>query len=208
MAELYLYEVFYSIQGETSFVGRPAVFVRLAGCNLKCKWCDTVYARNKKKKSKYSDIFTEIEKYSCSVVVITGGEPLVQKESLGFMNKLLVRGYDVFLETNGSVDISKVPGRVKVILDMKPPSSGEKDSMDFSNLKKLRKKDELKFVVADREDFEWSCRIVEKYKPRTDEVLFSPVTGRLSFQRLSKWVMADMPLGRVQTNLHKKYYLK
>lgn len=206
MKELDISEIFYSVEGETSLVGKPAVFVRLAGCNLECRWCDT--ARRKGKKKKLSEVLAEVAEYTCPVVVITGGEPLLQKGSLNLMRELISRDYKVVLETNGSKEISQVPEKVKIILDIKTPSSGETEKMDFSNIKRLRKKDELKFVIADRRDFNWSCNVIREYRIKAEEVLFSPVRGRISFNRLAAWVMQGVPGVRVQPNIHKMFAIQ
>ncbi len=208
MKELNICEIFYSVEGETSLVGKPAVFIRLAGCNLNCKWCDTVYARKKGKKRKMTEILNNVIKYNCPIVVITGGEPLLQKESLNLMKELILKGYRVVLETNGSKEISSVSEKVKIVLDLKTPSSCETDKMDFLNIKRLKKTDELKFVVADKQDFDWSCAVLKEYKTKVKEILFSPVRGRLSFKRLASWVMQEMPGARIQTNIHKVFSLQ
>lgn len=206
MKDLNINEIFYSVEGETSLVGKPAVFVRLAGCNLKCRWCDTL--RKKGIKKNLSDVLDKVAEYNCPVVVITGGEPLLQKSALDLMRKLITRDYKVVLETNGSKEISPVPKEVKIILDIKTPSSGETEKMDFLNIKRLKKTDELKFVIADRQDFNWSCDIIREYRLKAEEVLFSPVRGRISFNRLAAWVMQGMPGGRVQLNIHKMFAIQ
>ncbi|MFH1414461.1 MAG: radical SAM protein [Elusimicrobiota bacterium] len=201
-------EIFYSVQGETSLAGRPAVFVRTAGCNLNCRWCDTVYSKEKKYDKAVDEIIDEVSAFGCPVVVLTGGEPLIQEESRELMEKLAGKGFYVVLETNGSVDIDKVPGEVKIILDVKTPSSGETGSIYSPNMKKLGKKDELKFVISDREDFDWSCGVLREYPSPAGEILFSPVKGKISFNQLADWVMDDAPGGRVQANLHKVFSMR
>jgi 7-carboxy-7-deazaguanine synthase len=207
MDEIEISEVFYSIQGETSLVGRPAVFVRLSGCNLNCLWCDTAYARGKGKKHKISRILSEVVKYKCPLVVITGGEPLLQMRVNELIGNLISRGHAVVLETNGSREISAVPEMVRIILDIKTPSSGESGSMDFSNIKKLKKKDEIKFVISDRKDFDWSLDILKEYGTDAGEILYSPVEPEM-FKELAKWVMADASAARVQANIHKVFSLR
>lgn len=208
MNELNIYKIFYSVEGETSLVGKPAVFVRLAGCNFKCSWCDTVSARRGGKKKKIQQILDEVAEYKCKSIVVTGGEPLMQKNSISLMKKMVDAGYDVILETNGSEEISCVPEKVKIILDIKTPSSGETEKMNFSNIAKLTKNDELKFVIANQNDFDWSRNILDKYKTKTKEILFSPVKGKVSFNRLADWVMRDMPQGRIQFNIQKVFSMQ
>jgi len=208
MTELEVSEVFYSIQGETSMVGKPAVFIRFSGCNLNCSWCDTVYAREGGKKRKVSELLQEVKQYNCKLAVITGGEPLIQKNSVELMRGLVLKGFAVAVETNGSQDISVIPDGVKVIMDVKTPSSGESGKNDFSNIGKLKEKDEIKFVIKDRPDFDWSIEILQKNKCEAGEILFSPVTGKLSFNELAEWVKKDIPHARVQANIHKIYKIK
>ncbi|MFC2061529.1 7-carboxy-7-deazaguanine synthase QueE [Elusimicrobiota bacterium] len=205
---LEIIEIFYSIQGETSSVGKPAVFVRLSGCNLNCSWCDTVYARSGGKKTGIDDIIYEIEKYKCPLVIITGGEPLLQSGAVDLIKTLSDKEYQVILETNGSVDISAVPDKVCIILDIKAPSSGETEKMILDNIGMLKDSDELKFVIKNREDFSWSLEILKKYDNSEHEILFSPVEGEMTFKELAQWVKEEMPAARVQTNIHKIFKIE
>lgn len=208
MAEINISEIFYSIEGETSMVGKPSVFVRTAGCNLRCKWCDTVYARSKGQKRKLKWILDKVAQYKCSNIVLTGGEPLLQNNAIVLMEELVSKGYKVILETNGSKEITGIPEKVNIILDIKTPSSGEADEMDLLNIKKLKKKDELKFVIKDKHDFDWSCDVLDKYKTKAGEVLFSPVRGSISFERLAGWVMQEKPQSRIQSNLQRVFAIQ
>ncbi len=206
--ELDICEIFYSIQGETSFVGRPAVFIRLAGCNLRCRWCDTVFARKSGKIKEISLILREICHYNCPLVVITGGEPLIQRNVYKLMKNLISEGYCVLFETNGSKDISSVPADVLIILDIKTPSSGETKKMNFSNMEKLKKIDEVKFVISDQNDFDWSLETLKKYPNDAAEILFSPAGGCISFEKLLEVVKKKIPSARVQANIHKIFEIK
>ena len=201
-------EIFSSIQGETSFAGRPAVFVRFSGCNLDCIWCDTSYALKKGIKKDVSLLAEEVFGFNIPLVVITGGEPLLQSGSMELSGLLLDMGKEVIIETNGSVDIGPVPSGVRIIMDFKTPSSGQKDKMEKENLKKLQEKDELKFVIADRADFEWARDIMRKHSPRAGEVLLSPASGSIDFTRLCGWAAESLPGSRVQANLHKVFGLR
>lgn len=208
MAMIKLAEIFYSIQGETSSVGKPAVFIRLAGCNLKCSWCDTVYARQGGYDKNLAQILHVVKSYRCPLVIVTGGEPLIQKNTSLLLQKLVSGGFEVLLETNGSLTIKKLPEDVRVVLDIKTPSSGESGKMDLSNLKNLRSTDELKFVIANKNDFIWSRDMLKDRSVHIKEVLFSPLAGRIGFKRLAEWVMKEIPGARVQPNLHKKFSLR
>lgn len=201
-------EIFFSIQGETSFAGRPAVFIRLSGCNLGCAWCDTPYARESGKKVSSESILEEVRKYSAPLAVITGGEPLLFKKIPDLIRLLIDDKIEVLVETNGSLDISVIPAPARIILDMKPPSSGETKKMNYENLSKLREKDELKFVIADEEDFIWALGIIGEFQPIVREVLFSPLAGSMDFKKLAEMVMRDSPASRVQGNLHRLFNMR
>ncbi|MBN2406538.1 MAG: radical SAM protein [Elusimicrobia bacterium] len=208
MDELKLYDIFYSIQGETSLVGKPAVFVRLAGCNLNCSWCDTDYARRVRFSAGVPEVISRIEEFGCPLVVITGGEPLIQPAAVSLIEELLYRRYSLMIETNGSMDIAGLPQEVKIILDMKTPSSGETGKMDLRNLKMLRPKDELKFVISDMTDFFWSRDLVREHDPKAGEILFSPEENSISFEELGDLVKEYMPSARIQPNIHKIFAIK
>ncbi|MFW6172739.1 MAG: 7-carboxy-7-deazaguanine synthase QueE [Elusimicrobiota bacterium] len=207
MAGINISEVFYSIQGETSLVGKPCIFIRLAGCNLRCSWCDTEYAQSGGRQREVEQLIQEVKKFNCRVAVITGGEPLIQAGVYELMNRLIKEKFMVVLETNGSRDISRVPDKVKIILDIKTPSSGESDKMNLSNVEKLKKDGELKFVISDRNDFIWSKKILSQ----TDfkgEVLISPVKDKISIETLCGWVKKELPDSRVQFNPHHVYKIR
>jgi len=197
-------EVFHSIQGESSYVGQPCVFVRLTGCPLRCAWCDTDYAFYGGHERSIDEILAQVQSYGCLLVEITGGEPLAQPECLPFMARLCDAGYTVLLETSGALDIAPVDPRVHVILDVKCPGSGMTDRMHWPNLPRLAAKDEVKFVVADRADYDWAREILARYDlVARCQVLFIPVFGQLDQRELAEWVLADRLPIRFQIQLHK-----
>jgi len=198
-------EIFHSIQGESTYAGRPCVFVRLTACDLRCSWCDTPYAFHEGQKMPLEAVLDEVERYGCDVVEVTGGEPLLQQEVYPLMQALLDRGKTVLIETGGHRSIAGVPAGVIRIMDVKCPGSGESDKNDWGNLAHLTKRDELKFVIADRVDYEFAKEIVgrENLAARVNAVLFSPVHGHLDPRQLSEWVIADRLDVRVQLQMHK-----
>jgi len=197
-------EIFKSIQGESSFTGLPCLFIRLTGCNLRCTWCDTEYAFYEGKPKSVQDIMDTIEPLGVQLVEITGGEPLLQDEVYDLMNALLEKNYQVLLETGGGISVAKVPERVIKILDVKCPGSGEEAKNLWDNLDHLNPHDEVKFVLADRADYEWSREILQRHDiPKKATVLFSPVYDRLDLKELAGWVLEDNLPVRVQTQLHK-----
>ena len=199
-------EIFYSIQGESSYAGRPCIFVRLSGCNLRCSYCDTQYAYEDGVEMEMQEILDRISGYNCSLVEITGGEPLFQADTPDLIRHLLDKGYRVLLETNGSLDIGIVDKRCVRIVDIKCPSSGEKESNDLENLKRLGEKDELKFVISDRADYEYAKEILDLAlidSPRSVVVHFSPCYGRISLKELSRWILDDSLNVRLHIQLHK-----
>jgi 7-carboxy-7-deazaguanine synthase len=197
-------EIFHSIQGESSYVGQPCVFVRLTGCPLRCTWCDTDYAFYGGHECSIDEILAKVQTYGCRLVEVTGGEPLAQPESLTFMTRLCDAGYTVLLETSGAVDIASVDPRVHVILDVKCPGSGMTDRMHWPNLSKLTAKDEAKFVLADRADYDWAREIIARYDlPSRCSVLFGPVFGALDTRQLAEWILADRLPVRFQLQMHK-----
>jgi 7-carboxy-7-deazaguanine synthase len=197
-------EVFYSIQGESSYAGQPCVFVRLTGCPLRCTWCDTDYAFYGGHDCSIDDVLAKVHTYGCRLVEVTGGEPLAQPESLPLMTRLCDAGYTVLLETSGAVDITPVDPRTHIILDVKCPGSGMTDRMHWPNLSRLTAKDEAKFVLADRTDYDWARGILAQYDvaPRCS-VLFSPVFGSLDARHLAEWILADRLPVRFQLQMHK-----
>jgi 7-carboxy-7-deazaguanine synthase len=198
-------EIFHSIQGESTHAGRPCVFVRLTACDLRCRWCDTPYAFHEGRKMSVDEVVTDVEARGCSVVEITGGEPLLQADVYPLMHKLLESGKTVLVETGGHRSIANVPSGVIRIMDIKCPGSGESSKNDWSNLQHLAGQDEVKFVIADRADYEFARDVVarEGLLDRVNAVLFSPVHGELDPRQLSEWVIADRLPVRVQLQLHK-----
>ncbi len=204
MTALIVNEIFYSIQGESSHAGRPCVFVRLTWCNLRCSYCDTEYAFREGKKMSVDEILAVVGGYGCKLVEVTGGEPLVQEGSLELMQVLCDRGYEVLLETGGSLDISGVDSRVKRIVDMKCPGSGMAKKNLWANLEHLRGGDEVKFVVGSREDFDWSTEVIRRYGlEKRVTVLISPVFGVLEPVELAGWILEEKLNVKLQLQLHK-----
>lgn len=198
-------EIYASVQGESTFVGVPCVFVRLAGCNLRCTWCDSEYTFTGGTHVALDDILEQVAKTGIPLVELTGGEPLVHRNAIPLMQALVDRGHTVLLETSGSRDIGEVPGAVHVILDLKPPDSGEVAANLWSNIPKLKPKDEVKFVIASRRDFEWARdRVRELHLDRVaGAVLFSPVWGAIEPKDLVAWILeAALPV-RFQLQVHK-----
>jgi 7-carboxy-7-deazaguanine synthase len=197
-------EIFHSIQGESSFVGQPCVFIRLTGCPLRCAWCDTEYAFYGGNEQSMEDILGKVESYGCRLVEITGGEPLAQSDAVPLITTLCEQGYDVLIETSGAIDTAAVDTRAHVILDVKCPGSGMSDRMHWPNLDRLGMKDEAKFVLADRADYEWARQVLERHELATRcTVLMSPVFGSLDPRQLAEWVLADRLPVRLQLQLHK-----
>jgi len=198
-------EIFHSIQGESRRAGEPCVFVRLTACDLRCSWCDTPYAFYEGKKRSIEDVIAEVERYQCPLVEITGGEPLLQEDVYPLMEQLLARGLTVMIETGGHRSISRVPGAVLKIVDVKCPGSGEAHRNHWENLDAIGTHDEVKFVIKDREDYEYARDIVARYNlpEKAGAILFSPVHGVLDARVLSEWVLADRIPVRLQLQLHK-----
>lgn len=197
-------EIFHSIQGESTYAGQPCVFVRLTGCPLRCTWCDTEYAFYGGQELTDTDVLAKIRTFDCSLVEVTGGEPLAQPGCFPFISKLCDAGYTVLIETSGAIDITAVDPRAHVILDIKCPGSGMTDRMHWPNVQKLAAKDEAKFVLADRADYDWARDVVTQHDlGHRCTVLFSPVFGALELRHLAEWVLADRLPVRVQTQLHK-----
>jgi 7-carboxy-7-deazaguanine synthase len=198
-------EIFHSIQGESSFAGRPCVFVRLTACDLRCTWCDTPYAFYEGRKMSVDDVIADVESRGCDLVEVTGGEPLLQQDVYPLMQRLVDSGKTVLIETGGHRSIAQVPEGVVRIMDVKCPGSGESSKNDWSNLPLLTGRDEVKFVIADRVDYEFAREIVarEGLTGRCGAVLFSPVHGVLDPKQLAAWVLADRLTVRVQLQVHK-----
>lgn len=203
-ASLRISEIFYSLQGETSRVGLPTVFVRLTGCPLRCQYCDTTYAFTGGSTMTLESVIKEIKSYPTRYVTVTGGEPLAQKNCQLLMNILCDMGYQVSLETSGALDVSMVDSRVMKILDIKTPASGEVEKNLWSNLDKLNKDDEIKFVLCGEADYEWAKKmLIERHLTDRCEVLFSPAQGQLSPTELADWILHDRLNVRMQLQLHK-----
>ena len=200
---LRLTEIFHSIQGESTHAGRPCVFVRLTGCNLRCRWCDSEYTFTGGEKMSINDVMARVESYGCKLVEVTGGEPLAQSESFDLIKRLCDDGYEVLIETSGSIDITPVDDRAKIILDIKCPGSGEVEKNRWANIDELRAHDEIKFVIADRSDYEWARHVIEERNLTRWTILFSPVWGELDLKPLAEWMLADRVPARLQTQLHK-----
>jgi len=197
-------EVFFSIQGEGTRAGRPCAFVRLTGCPLRCVYCDTAYAFHEGRPRAEEDLIAEIEAFPCRLVLLTGGEPLAQPAAFPFVARLADRGWEVLVETSGHVPIDELDRRAVAILDVKTPASGESARMHWPNLDRLQPKDEAKFVIADRADYEWSRALVrERALAERCVVLFSPVHGSLDPGVMARWILEDGLPVRVQVQLHK-----
>lgn len=197
-------EIYYSIQGESTKAGLPCVFIRLTYCNLRCTYCDTEYAFYEGYDKSIDSVIEDVKKYNCNLVEVTGGEPLVQNESLELMKRLCDEGFEVMLETGGSLPIEPVDKRVQIILDLKCPSSGMLKKNMYENVDHLKPVDEVKFVIGTREDFEWSKEQVERYKLNEKcPVLFSVVFGDLEPLTLVNWILEDKLDVRFQLQMHK-----
>jgi 7-carboxy-7-deazaguanine synthase len=198
-------EIFYSVQGESTYAGRPCVFVRLTACDLRCSWCDTAYAFSEGGKRPLEQVLDEVGRFDCPLVEVTGGEPLLQEAVYPLMQGLLQRGKTVLLETGGHRTTARVPEQVVTILDVKCPGSGESGRMDWSNLERLRPHDEVKFVIKDRTDYEYARGVIATHDlaRRARALHLSPVHGVLEPRTLSEWVLADNLPVRVQLQLHK-----
>lgn len=203
---LWVNEIFYSIQGESSQVGRPCVFVRLTGCNLRCSFCDTTYAYDEGVQMTMGELENRVQTYPCRLVEITGGEPLLQRDVPSLVTHLLDGGWEVMLETNGSLDIDMVDNRCRRIVDVKLPRSGEHDRMRWENVNRLTERDEIKFVIADEEDYACARSIVNNHptlKGRLLPPLFSPATPHLDPRLLADWILHDNLEVRLQIPIHK-----
>lgn len=199
-------EIFHSIQGESSYAGRPCVFVRTTGCNLRCVWCDTAYSFHGGRDMTVDEIMAEVRRVGpdCRLVELTGGEPLLQKDIGALADTLLAAGYTVLCETSGSVPVDRVPSEVVKIVDFKCPGSGEVEANDWANLDRLDPdSDELKFVITDREDYEWAKRQVEERGLARFVVHFSPEFDGMDRRNLAEWILADGLAVRLQLQLHK-----
>jgi 7-carboxy-7-deazaguanine synthase len=204
-AMLTVNEIFHSIQGESTRAGEPCVFVRLTACDLRCSWCDTPYAFHEGRKMAIDDVVAAVEAYGCPTVEITGGEPLLQRDVYPLMHRLLASGKRVMVETGGHRTIADVPEDVIRIVDIKCPGSGEASKTDWSNVPRLTVRDEVKFVLRDRTDYEYAREVLERERlhERAGAVLFSPVHGVLEPRVLAEWILADRLPVRLQLQAHK-----
>ena len=198
-------EIVYSIQGESLYAGLPCAFVRLSGCNLRCRYCDTTYAYENGTPMALEDIIRALQAYQCSLIEVTGGEPLLQPETPRLITELLNRGCTVLLETNGTFDIQVVDSRCARIMDVKCPGSGEAGKTDFSNFNHLGPKDQIKFVLTDRKDYDYARRMLLDRWPDGPPVavLFSPAVGWLDPAACAAWILKDHLPVRLQIQLHK-----
>ena len=198
-------EIYHSVQGESTWAGRPCVFVRLTFCDLRCSYCDTEYAFYEGQKRSLDEIVAQVAALQCPLVEITGGEPLLQKNVLPLMKMLCDAGHTVLLETSGAHDISPVDSRVHRIMDLKTPGSGEVEKNLRSNIEHLTPRDEVKFVIGSREDYEWSREKVDRFSlpTRCHAVLFSPIFGRIDPRQIVEWILADKLDVRFQLQMHK-----
>lgn len=202
-----LTEIFFSIQGESSYQGLPCVFVRLTGCNLRCSWCDTEYSFTGGETLSVEEVMERVRAYPCTLVEITGGEPLLQKGARTLADQLLAADYTVLCETSGERDIDLMPLGVKRIIDLKAPGSDEVHSNRWENIDQLRDGDEIKIVIKDREDFDWAVEVVDQHQLiEKTPVLFSPVHGVLEAELLAKWILeTGLPI-RFNNQLHKQIW--
>ena len=195
-------EIFYSLQGEAKEVGIPTVFVRLTGCPLRCNYCDTAYAFKGNNPLTIQHILDEVAQYNAQYVCVTGGEPMAQSNCLKLLDSLIDSGYNVSMETSGSIDITPVNSRVSIVMDIKTPSSTEEHQNRYENLPILKSKDQLKFVIASRSDFDWCNEILDNHEVES-EILFSPVYESLKPVELAEWILEKKLNVRLQVQLHK-----
>ncbi len=202
--QLKIYEIFYSLQGESTLSGLPTVFIRLTGCPLRCVWCDTEYAFGGGQWMTYDAIIAEVAQHKTSYVCVTGGEPLAQKRVHGLIIRLIDAGYTVSLETAGALSVAEVNPKVIKIIDLKAPGSGEMMKNDYANLDLVNAHDQVKFVIADEADYQWAVETVNKYAiNQRCQVLFSPVADVMPPQQLAEWILRDHLPVRMQIQLHK-----
>lgn len=201
---LHVSEIFSSVQGESTRVGLPCTFVRLSGCNLRCRFCDTPYAQQGGESMELDAILDRVRDGGLTLVEVTGGEPLVQKESSVLLSQLIGQGYSVMMETNGSLSVEHVDPRVMLVMDIKAPGSGEADSFHLPNLEFLKAGDNIKMVLANREDYEWACSMIHRHGlPRRCEILLAPAFGMLAPGKLVQWILEDRLPVRLNLQIHK-----
>ena len=204
-SDLRITEIFHSLQGESRTVGIPTVFVRLTGCPLRCQYCDTAYAFKGGHQIPITEIVDMVRNYDCDYVTVTGGEPLAQPQCVNFLKILCDFGFTVSIETCGAILINEVDKRVSIVLDLKTPGSLECDKNNYQNLSYLKKKDQVKFVICDRNDYDWSKARIDQYDiaSKVGDILFSPSYDDLEGQELANWVLEDRLAVRLQLQLHK-----
>ena len=197
-------EIFYSLQGEAKNVGLPTVFIRLTGCPLRCDYCDTAYAFSGGEWIDIENIVEKVQQFNTSHITVTGGEPLAQKDCALLLTKLCDKGYEVSLETSGAILVDNVDARVVKVLDVKTPASKEEAKNKFENFSHLSKQDQVKFVICDQQDYQWSKALIEQYSlNKKCEILFSPAHDQLAAVTLANWVLEDQLDVRFQIQLHK-----
>lgn len=196
-------EIFHSIQGESTHAGRPCVFIRTTGCTLRCTWCDTKYAFYEGREMSLDEIITQVQSYGCPLVELTGGDPLESPETPELTRRLLDLGHEVLIETGGHRDISIIDPRARIVMDIKCPGSHMTDKMDWQNIDRLWQGCELKFVLANRADYDWARQTIEARNLGRWPLLFSPVHGALELRPLAEWMLADRVNARLQLQLHK-----
>ena len=208
LPSLKITEIFLSIQGEAQTVGKPTVFVRLTGCPLRCHYCDSEYAFYGGERFSIDDILAKVKTHGVEHVCVTGGEPLAQREARTLLTQLCEQGYAVSLETSGAMSIDDIDPRVSVVMDLKTPASGEVERNDYNNIALLRAHDQVKFVICDRQDYEWALFKLDEYQlvSRVAEVLFSPSYEQLKPAQLVEWILADRLSVRFQMQLHKELW--
>lgn len=204
MTGLRITEIFYSIQGESSTTGLPTIFIRLTGCPLRCQYCDTAYAFQGGKVISIDDIIGDIAKYSCKNICVTGGEPLAQPNCTLLITKLCDLGYNVSIETSGAMNIANLDKRTHIVMDLKTPDSLEESKNKYTNIQHLKTSDEIKFVICSRNDYDWSCKIINEYSLNTTaNILFSASWQQLNPRELADWILEDNIDVRFQLQLHK-----
>ncbi len=202
--QLRITEIFYSLQGEANTVGLPTVFIRLTGCPLRCSYCDTAYAFQGGDKISISQILLNTAQYNTPYVTVTGGEPLAQPGCIGLLKQLVEAGYQVSLETSGAMDVSGVDARVVKVMDLKAPASGEEIKNNYANIDFLSHQDQVKFVIADENDYQWSRQVLQQYQLADKcQILFSPVMNEMPAVKLAEMILADQLPVRFQIQLHK-----
>lgn len=208
MQQIEITEIFHSIQGESTYSGLPCVFVRLSGCNLRCSYCDTTYSHEKGQAMSIGSVIEKVKSFGCRLVELTGGEPLLQEGTPGLVSRLLSEGFDVLIETNGSIDIGLVDKKSVKIMDIKCPSSGMSDKNDFANIKRLTMRDQLKFVVSDKADFRYMESVIREHSPELSfgSILVSPVTEKLRPDELAAWIIESGLEVRMQLQLHRQIW--